>query len=218
MPRSHFFPTFNELPDILPIFPLESAVVMPGADLPLNIFEPRYLNMVADVLATHRMFGMVQPDPSRHGSPVPVYRTGCSGRITSYKETDDGRILIALTGVCRFDIEQELATTRGYRAVVPNWSRFASDFETDEGGVFEDRLRLMGVLRRYFRLQNLDTDWGTLEQMPKLQLIHTLTTLLPLEAASKQAVLEAIEPSGRGNALFAALEMSLQETPGSPLH
>ena len=218
MPRSRFFPTFNELPNTLPIFPLEGAVVMPGADLPLNIFEPRYLNMVADALATHRMFGMVQPDPARQGKPVPVYRTGCSGRITSYKETDDGRILIVLTGVCRFDIEQELATTRGYRVVVPDWSRFTVDFAVQKDEAFEDRLRLLGVLRRYFRLKNLDTDWETLEKMPKQHLIHTLTTLLPLESASKQAVLEAIEPSGRADALFAALEMSLQETPGSSVH
>ncbi len=218
MPRSRFFPTFDQLPKSLPIFPLENAVVMPDADLPLNIFEPRYLNMITDALATHRMFGMVQPDPSRSGSPPPVYRTGCSGRITSYKETDDGRILIALTGVCRFDIQQELATTRGYRVVVPDWSRFTLDLESDEGTTFEDRLRLLGVLRRYFQSKNLDTDWETLEKMPKLQLIHTLTTLLPLDSASKQAVLEAIEPSGRVEALFAALQMSLQDSPGTSLH
>ena len=218
MSRSRFFPTFDHLPNSLPIFPLENAVVMPDADLPLNIFEPRYLNMITDALATHRMFGMVQPDPSRSGSPPPVYRTGCSGRITSYKETDDGRILIALTGVCRFDIQQELATTRGYRVVVPDWSRFTLDLESDEGTTFEDRLRLLGVLRRYFQSKNLDTDWETLEKMPKLQLIHTLTTLLPLDSASKQAVLEAIEPSGRVEALFAALQMSLQDSPGTSLH
>ncbi len=218
MPRSQFLPTFDELPKTLPIFPLESAVVMPGADLPLNIFEPRYLNMIADALATHRMFGMVQPDPSRHDSPVPVYRTGCSGRITSYKETDDGRILIALTGVCRFDIEQELATTRGYRVVVPDWSRFRLDFKTEQDEIIADRLRFLGVLRRYFRQKNLDTDWQSLERMPKVQLVDTLTTLLPLESASKQAILEAIEPADRAAALFAALEMSLEEKPDTSLH
>jgi Lon protease-like protein len=202
-------PNYDHLPGTLPIFPLESAVVMPQADLPLNIFEPRYLNMVQDALATHHMFGMVQPDYSRKGSPTPVYRTGCAGRITSYRETPDGRILLALSGVCRFDISEELATTRGYRAVVPDWSRFALDIEKQADQALTDRTRFLGALKRYLKSKEMDTDWKSLEQAPDLQLVHALTTLLPLEPADKQAILESIEPSGQADALLASLEMSL---------
>ncbi len=210
MPRSPFFPPFEALPKTLPIFPLENAVVMPDTDLPLNIFEPRYLNMIADALATHQMVGMVQPDPSIEGSPTPVYRTGCAGRITSYNETQDGRIILALTGVCRFYIQEELATTRGYRLVVPDWSRYAMDYETDVSNVIQDRKRFLSALQQYFDLKNLDTDWDALERMSNIRLVHTLTTLLPLEPADKQAILEACEPSDRANVLLAALELSAQ--------
>ncbi|MGD8932906.1 MAG: LON peptidase substrate-binding domain-containing protein, partial [Chromatiales bacterium] len=102
MQRSRFFPTLDQLPRALPVFPLESVIVLPGADLPLNIFEPRYLNLVEDVLKTHHMFGMVQPDPGTRGSGL--YHTGCAGRITAYSETDDERILLSLTGIIRFHI------------------------------------------------------------------------------------------------------------------
>lgn len=218
MPRSPFFPTYSELPKTLPIFPLESAVVMPQAELPLNIFELRYLKMVTDALATHHMVGMVQPIPSVQRTPTPVYQTGCAGRITAYNETTDGRIILALTGVCRFDIKEELATTRGYRMIVPDWSRYALDFESDVGEVVKDRLRFLRAVRHYFQLKNLDTDWEALERMPNIRLVHTLTTLLPLEPADKQAVLEAIAPSDRADTLLAALELSSENTSGFSRH
>ena len=211
MPHSPFMPNYDNLPSTLPIFPLETAVVMPQAELPLNIFEPRYLNMVEDALATHHMFGMVQPDPSKKGSPTPVYRTGCAGRITSYKETVDGRILLALSGVCRFEIRQELATTRGYRKVIPDWSRFALDFEKQNDQPLMDRQRFLGALKRYLRAKDLDADWNSLEQTPDLRLVGSLTCLLPLEPADKQAVLESIEPSRQADALLAILEMSVHD-------
>ena len=208
MPRSPFMPNFDHLPHTLPIFPLENAVVMPKSDLPLNIFEPRYLNMVQDALASHHMFGMVQPDPSGKGSPTPVYRTGCAGRITSYRETADGRILLVLSGVCRFEIREELATTRGYRTIVPDWSRYALDLETQNGTPLVDRNRFLGVLRRYLKVRDLYTDWDSLEKATDLQLIRSLTTLLPLEPADKQAILESMEPSDQADALLTILEMS----------
>ncbi len=214
MPYSPFFPQFSDLPNALPIFPLEGAVVMPNADLPLNIFEPRYLNLVNDVLTSHRMFGMVQPDPSRGGSPTPVYRTGCAGRITSYQETLDGRIVLSLTGVCRFDIQEELPTTRGYRIVIPDWQRFAADMESadvDDGIGIQPYL---DTLRRYFLRNNLDTDWDALEQLSQEQLVHGLLPLLPLAPAEKQVILEAVGLTEQANALVSALEFSLQEEGG----
>src|SRR6202045_2744141 len=114
------------LPTMLPIFPLTGVLLLPRGRLPLNIFEPRYLAMTRDALAGERVIGMVQPsDPRVGGNNPPVYPTGCAGRITSYSETDDGRFLIALTGISRFRIREELPLLEGYRRVVPEWSEFA---------------------------------------------------------------------------------------------
>jgi len=218
VPYSPFFPQFRDLPNALPIFPLEGAVVMPNADLPLNVFEPRYLNMVADALASHRMFGMVQPDPSRKGSPPPVYRTGCAGRITSYQETVDGRILLSLTGVCRFDIQEELPTTRGYRIVVPDWERFAADMGAEEADNGLNKQHCLESLRRYFLRNNLDTDWEALENLSQEQLVHGLLPLLPLEPAEKQVILEAVGVTEQVGSLLSALEFSSQDEGGPVRH
>jgi Lon protease-like protein len=216
MPRTPFFPTFGKLPDTLPIFPLEGAVVMPASDLPLNIFEPRYLNMVEDVLRTHRMFGMVQPDPGRGGDPTPVYRTGCAGRITSFTETADGRVELVLTGTCRFDIMEELTTTRGYRLVQPDWQRFESDFTTPASAPIRDSAPLLRVLKVYFDAKGLQTDWAKLQALPASRMADVLTTLLPLEPAAKQMVLETLDPSARVQALLAALELATSPEPRQP--
>ena len=209
MPRTPFFPTFGKLPDTLPVFPLEGAVVMPATDLPLNIFEPRYLNMVEDALRTNRMFGMIQPDPSRGGDPPPLYRTGCAGRITSFTETADGRIELVLTGICRFDIAAELTTTRGYRLVQPDWQRFESDLTTPASEPMRESAQLLRVLKRYFDAKGLQTDWAKLQALPASRMTDVLTTLLPLDPAAKQMVLETMEPPARKQALLAALELAV---------
>ena len=121
MSTNPFVTPFDLLPNILPIFPLPSAIVMPGVELPLNIFEPRYLNMINDAIESHRIIGMIQPDPNGEGEDA-VCRTGCAGRITQFREASDCRIEMVLTGVCRFDVGQELSTTRGYRLIVPDLS------------------------------------------------------------------------------------------------
>ena len=205
---SPFFPKPENLPQTLPIFPLENAVVMPRAELPLNIFEPRYLNMVNDALATHRMFGMVQPDPKAQGEPVPVYRTGCAGRITSYSETSDGRILLTLTGVCRFDIAQELPGIRGYRQVVPDWRRFLPDMETPADDDAE-RSSIISLLRGYLDSKSLTADWKLLQQLSTRQLVHSMTVLLPLEPEEKQTILESVDMTGRVESLRSALQFGL---------
>lgn len=218
MPHSPFFPTAEQLPTMLPIFPLENAVVMPQAELPLNIFEPRYLNMVHDSLATHHLIGMVQPNTGFKGKLTPVYSTGCAGRITSFSETTDGRILISLTGVCRFDIGQELSTIRGYRVVEPRWNRFLSDLEagTDNGG--EEREGMLKLLKRYFKVKEMTTDWNLVEQFSTMELVHTMTILMPLDPVEKQAILEAEALSDRTNALRSALEFGLQASSGISRH
>src|SRR5438874_3440975 len=139
------------LPAILPIFPLAGVLLLPRGRLPLNIFEPRYLAMTRDALAGERLIGMVQPsDPATSGSNPTVYPTGCAGRITSFSETEDGRFLITLTGTCRFRIREELPLLEGYRRVVPEWSEFARDLESENEPAF-DRERLMRGLRAYFQ-------------------------------------------------------------------
>jgi Lon protease-like protein len=188
---------FERLPATLPIFPLPNAVVMPGCQSPLNIFEPRYLNMVFDALGAERMIGMVQPDPSGADGTVPVYRTGTAGRIISFSETQDGRLLIVLAGVCRFDIQEEISTTRGYRRVVPDWTRFRGDFELPTEGGTHDRTRLLSLLREYFQRKGLETHWPNLEQVPTPLLVNVLTGQLPLDPPERQALVEAVTPEER---------------------
>jgi Lon protease-like protein len=217
--RSSFFPAFDHLPRTLPIFPLEGVVVMPEAELPLNIFEPRYLHMVEDALASHRLIGMVQPLPGTSPEPVPVYSTGSAGRITAYRETDDGRILLTLTGVCRFDIREELASIRGYRRVVPDWSRFRGDY--DEIGAHQslvDRSRFFRALARFLKARDLDADVRALQQLPLDPLVSRLATVLPLDPAEKQALVEAVEARARAEALLAALELSIEDASGAGRH
>ena len=211
MSRSPFFPSLESLPQTLPIFPLAGAVVMPGSDLPLNIFEPRYLRMVADALAAQHLIGMVQPDP-RHSDDdaEPVYRSGCAGRITAYQETADGRITLVLSGVCRFDILSEALDEGGYRVAQVDWERFTRDM-ADESTVLEaDRDELDMALREYFRGRKLDTNWAVLVKLGMLELVHLLTTLLPLQPAEKQAVVEAVQPLARFEALMGALRFPTQ--------
>ena len=218
MTYTPFLPEFDRLPATLPVFPLPDAVVMPGSDLPLNIFEPRYLNMVADAMGSHRMFGMLQPDTSRPDQPEAVYCTGCAGRITTYQETPDGRIELILTGVCRFNIHQELAGTRGYRIVVPDWEPYRTDYVEPGMHSVEHRDRLIYLLKNYFNTTQLETDWKTVMRIPPDRLVNTLTTLLPLSGLEKQAILEAVSPQERVDTLISALEMQVHEPPATPRH
>ncbi len=218
MPHSPFLPTAEKLPSTLPIFPLENAVVMPKAELPLNIFEPRYLNMVNDALSSHRLIGMIQPNPSLQGRNTPLYHTGCAGRITSYRETSDGRILISLTGVCRFDIGQELPSIRGYRIIEPLWNRFLDDLEATENSGDQDRDRIFQLLKRYFEVKKMTTDWHLVENLETLELVHTMSILMPFDPVEKQAILEAETLADRAVALCSALEFGLQVDSGAGRH
>ncbi len=215
MSLSPFSPKFSELPSTLPVFPLQHVIVMPGAELPLNIFEPRYLRMVDDAMRTHRMIGMVQPDPLGHGDPLPLYGTGCAGRITSYSETTDGRIVLTLTGLIRFHVKQELSSIRGYRVVIPGWEDFASDLNFDSPEIL-DRGHFVEVLHQFLQERNLEVDWQALEQLSDMTLVHILATLLPLDGADKQTILETMDLNQRADALLASLEISSQQG-GKPL-
>jgi Lon protease-like protein len=214
--RSPFDPAFEDLPDILPIFPLAGVLLLPGGTLPLNIFEPRYLNMTADALKTDdRMIGMIQPtgdgDTEAAGAPghprPKVYPTGCAGRLVSLTETGDGRYLINLAGVARFRIRGELPQLHGYRRVRPDFSAFEDDLEPTLPSSI-DRARLTGALEHYFKTQGIDPNWSTIEKMEDRDLVIFLAMGCPFDASEKQALLEADGPEACGTVLLTLLEMA----------
>jgi uncharacterized protein len=206
------------LPAIIPIFPLAGVLLLPRGRLPLNIFEPRYLAMTRDALAGERLIGMVQPtDPGAAGSNPPVYPTGCAGRITSFSETEDGRFLITLTGICRFHIREELPLLDGYRRVVPEWGEFASDVEDGPEPAF-DRQRLLRGLRGYFQQHQISADWDAIASVPGERLVTSVAMICPFEPSEKQALLEAPDLDERARMLTAIVEMAVLNRPmeGAP--
>jgi hypothetical protein len=207
-------PGIAALCETLPIFPLAGVLLLPRGRLPLNIFEPRYLAMTRDALAGDRLIGMVQPsDPNQPaaGNP-PVYPTGCAGRITAFSETDDGRCLITLTGLCRFRIREELPLLDGYRRVVPQWDEFARDLRTPRVAGF-DRERLIRGLQAYFDHHQIKAEWDTIRAVPGEQLVTSIAMVCPFEPSEKQALLEAPDLEERARLLTAIVEMAALDAP-----
>ena len=202
-----FDPEFHELPTSLPIFPLTGALVLPGQQLPLNIFEPRYLEMVFDALASDRMIGMVQARPDAPGNEPPaVFEVGCAGRISMFNETDDGRLLLSLRGVCRFRVARELDSMRAYRQVQPSWDGFEADLGTTEpSGIAFPALRML--VEGHLRAKGLEVRWDQLERLPPEEVLDFLCVNLPFEAGEKQALLEAPTPTDRADVLKAIVQL-----------
>jgi Lon protease-like protein len=196
------------LPAVLPIFPLTGVLLLPRGRLPLNIFEPRYLAMTRDAMEGDRLIGMVQPTapPIREMNPA-VYPTGCAGRITAFAETEDGRLLITLTGVSRFRIKEELPLLSGYRRVVPDWDDFAGDRDAlgDDGF---DRSRLTQGLRNFFTQRQVQADWEAIDQAPAEMLVTAISMQCPFAPNEKQALLEARDLGERAALLTALIEMA----------
>ena len=212
-----FGPTdISQLPARIPIFPLPGVLLLPGGHLPLNIFEPRYLQMIDDALSTSRMIGMVQPARAADQAHQPkVYPTGCGGRLVSFKETDDGRYLITLRGVCRFTIAEEPPQARLFREVVPTWQSFAGDLG-DPDDTHVDRERLLGLLKPFFELHGIDGDWKMLDEVSGAVLVTSLAMMAPLEPRDKQALLEIETLWERSEMLATLSEMAvMQKSPGS---
>lgn len=181
-----------DLPAEIAVFPLTGALLLPLGRLPLNIFEPRYLAMTEDSLCQGRMFGMIQPnagEPGRAHGPS-LYRVGCLGRISSFSETDDGRLLITLTGVARFSVAEELPMRRGYRRVRADYAAYLGDLEATPRLVL-DRARLEESLRAYFRANRIEANWDAVRETPDAMLVTTLAMVCPFEPREKQALLEA---------------------------
>ena len=200
-----------ELPEIIPVFPLPGVLLLPFGELPLNVFEPRYLAMCDAALGGPRLIGMIQPeDPETTASDPALCRVGCAGRITRFRETLDNRYLITLTGLCRFAVVEEYAQKDGYRRMRVDWGVFGSDFKTpDAGGV--PRERLMPVLRDYCRANNLAADWKSIEKAPGAQLVTTLAMLCPFGAREKQALLETEDLAARAELMISLMAMAVLE-------
>lgn len=216
MSRRPFDPAFPALPRTIPVFPLPGVLLLPDGRLPLNVFEPRYLNMVQDALAGDRIIGMIQPQAEeRPGAPPPaLWRTGCAGRIVAFSETDDGRYLITLSGLCRFTVGEEVPTTRGYRRVVADWSAFAADMEDGPAATL-DRARLLQAVEAYFKAEGLSADWDTIKNTPDDRLVVALAMVCPFGPCEKQALLEAADATQRGETLIALMEMAAVTPPSA---
>ena len=207
MSRGPFQLKFDDLPQVLPIFPLTGALLLPGGRLPLNIFEPRYLEMVDRALAEHRMIGMIQPkEESEDQGSAPVYPVGCAGRISQFGESEDGRYMIMLNGVIRFTIAEELAP-KSYRQVRADYTSYKPDLEESHCNV--DRARLLGALKSYFEAEDIESDWTLIDQTDDGRLVTALSMLCPLDPSEKQLLLEATTQDERADRLITVLEMAM---------
>lgn len=227
---------FDDLPECLPVFPLKGVLLLPRGRLPLNIFEPRYVNMVNAALKGDRMIGMVQPrhggnggdgnggnggdgnggnggedeDNGGNGGDGPIYGIGCGGRIVSFQEAPDARYEITLEGVCRFEVAEELALEDDYRQVRPDWKPFVGDMESEPSGHL-DRDRFQTSVRQFFDLHGIKADWDVISATTDENLITSLAMGCPFAANEKQALLEAPGMAERANVLISLIEMALLE-------
>jgi uncharacterized protein len=201
----------SDLPTTIPVFPLTGALLFPRGQLPLNIFEPRYLNMIDDALASNRLIGMIQPDGSGDPEKPGLSRVGCVGKMTSFAETDDGRYLITLTGICRFVVAREYQVKTPYRQVTPDWTPFADDLKVPRAMEGFDRSRLLDALRTYLDRNNLNADWSSIDEAPAEPLVNALSSLCPFVPIEKQALLEADTIQARRDVLIALMDMDQGE-------
>ncbi|MCY0092774.1 LON peptidase substrate-binding domain-containing protein [Hoeflea ulvae] len=205
--------TQSDIPADVPVFPLSGALLLPGAQLPLNIFEPRYLAMLDDALSSNRIIGVIQPalDEKASGqSPVAdLCSIGCLGRITSFSETGDGRYVVSLSGICRFRVIEELGKGRKpYR--VCRISPFLGDLDTSgDNGAEVDRQALLDSFKAYLEANNLEADWASVERASTETLVNSLSMMSPYGPAEKQALLEADDLKTRAETLIAITEIAL---------
>ena len=192
-PRSPFIQPYEELPQELPIYPLENAL-LPGGELPLELSRPNDLAMALSALKTDQLIGMVQPRDKK--KPCCLYDTGCAGRIRQYRERNDGRLNIMLTGICRYKIVEELPMRNGYRTASVDWTIYKNDYNTDEVNTrVTDNFKT--TLRDYFKRHNMQVDWGVLDKLPIEQVVNNLVLVMNLDIESKQLLLESPTVSER---------------------
>ena len=207
----------SDLPQVIPVFPLDGALLLPRGQMPLNIFEPRYLNMIDDAMAGDRVIGMIQTRSGGDRERPTLAKIGCLGRITSFAETPDGRYLITLTGVSRFRVDAELPMAAPYRQLRASYEAFADDLQpSEDDGGDAGRDALLDALRSYLQPRGLDIDWSTAGDAPVEALVNSLSMALPFEAVEKQALLEADTLDDRRAALVALMRIGAAEGDDEP--
>ncbi|MDE2578077.1 MAG: LON peptidase substrate-binding domain-containing protein [Hyphomicrobiales bacterium] len=208
----------DQLPKILRLFPLQGALLLPRAELPLNIFEPRYLQMFDDALGSDRMIGMIQTRAP--GEDAPLFDVGCAGRITSFTESGDGRYLVRLTGVSRFRVGPEVLARneRPYRSFHVDYTPYNGDLAESAEPPPADREAVLDALRRYAERHNLQVDWESIREAPGEALVNALSMMSPFGADEKQTLLEAVDVAARAKALAGLAEFHLADGGGRKGH
>ena len=212
MPMNVTYHGPGDLADVVPVFPLAGALLLPRGQMPLNIFEPRYLAMVDDALRSgRRLIGMIQPDPAHPGpeNKPTLFRIGCVGRMTQFAESGDGRYLIQLTGIARFRIDHELEVSTPYRQCRVSYMDFIGDFTARKGEEEVDRGSLLRALSDFLKANDLKADWQGIENAPNEALVNALAMMSPYGTAEKQAMLEAPDLKTRAEILIAVTEIEL---------
>jgi Lon protease-like protein len=212
MPMNAVYRGHDDLPGVMAMFPLPGALLLPRGQMPLNIFEQRYLIMIDDALRGTRLIGMIQPDPAHPGpdkNKPQLFSVGCVGRITQLAESGDGRYLIQLTGIARFRVAEELPVDTPYRQCRVAYRPFANDFVARKGEDEVDRKTLLRTLADFLKANNLKADWAGIENAPNEALVNALAMMSPYGAAEKQALLEAPDLKTRAEILVAVTEIEL---------
>ena len=200
-----------DLPQVIPVFALSGALLLPLGQLPLNIFEPRYMAMIDDALKGDRIIGMVQllSDTPGQGAKPALYGMGCAGRITSLEESGDGRYVVTLTGIARYRIVEELSAVTPYRQARVYFAPFAGDFDESGDRDAVDREGVIRALRRFAEVHRLSVDWEGIDAAPSDLLVNALSMMSPFGPKEKQALLEAPDLKTRADVLIAIAEMDL---------
>ena len=215
MRASDRYTTTAALPRVIPVFPLGGAILLPRATLPLNIFEPRYLELFDEAMSGPRIVGIIQPareagdSESPQGSNVPLRHVGCAGRVTAYQELDDGRMIVGLTGIVRFGVESEPPSGRQYRTCAVSYETYAGDLTAGNGADAVDRDKLLATLKRFLEARSLKADWSSIGKAPNEQLVNSLSIMSPYGPEEKQALLEAVDLKMRSELLVALAEMEI---------
>ncbi len=211
MPFNVSYMDVSDFPEIIPIFPLTGALLLPRGQIPLNVFEPRYVSMIDDALKSSRLIGMIQPLPnqSRKISVPKLFEVGCIGRITQFAETGDGRYLLTLTGVIRFRMTSEISSITPYRQAKFNIEDYLVDLEPRAGEDAVDRDMLLATLRKFSKANDVSIDWDGVKEAPNEALVNALSMMAPYGVKEKQALLEAQDLHDRSEMLIAITEFEL---------
>ena len=206
---------YDELPESIPLFPLNKVLLLPRAKLPLNLFENRYLHMFDHALQNGRYIGMIQPseEPKKNGEmkPPSLYNVGCAGFLTAFSQTNDNRYEIILEGVCRFKIKKELEIMNGFRRANVQWSKFKSDFKIEKLNSNEKREEFLKILRPFLEKMSMNVDWDVIEGTNDEDLINTISMCCPFDVNEKQALLEAISLENRREVLTSLIHINLNK-------